>query len=250
MPIVRNVMPMSNSSDSEPSAPSEGPAAPNRGSILARFRGVRHFVLPLVCLFQFSLLVGWLTLDRPHPEPEGQDTAGLPKTEPAPGHALKDSALSRPHGEATDPRLGETHLREGNYAVALPHFTPPETEDKSAGTDKLQYCAAMCLEGMGRWKEAIAAYRQSTAATVDSRMVAACRVGQARIYVRKNQTGEAKALLYPIILQAGQPGRYDAALLAEARYLLGIALSQEAFAEQRISTLDEQLAKADVVNWP
>jgi tetratricopeptide (TPR) repeat protein len=251
-------MPMSNASDPEPGASSEdistltGQTSVATGaSQFYRYRGALRFVLPLVCLFQLSLLVGWLTLDRPRPALENDDrAASLPKDESKSGHTSKESAITKSHGESVDPRVGETLLREGNYAAALPHFVTPEAEDKSAGTDRLQYCAAICLEGMGRWKEAIAAYRQSTAAAGDSRMVAACQVGQARIYVRKNQPGEAKALLYRILLQAGQPARYEASLLAEARYILGLALSQEAFAEQRIAALDEQLAKADLVNWP
>ena len=257
VPIVRNVMPMSNASDPEQSAVSEGTTmiagqtgVATGASQFARFRGAWPYVLPLVCLFQFSLLVGWLTLDRPSPVLENDDAAASPKAESAPGHTSKESAITKSHGESADPRVGETLVREGNYALALPHFVALEAEDKSASADKLQYCSALCLEGIGRWKEAIAAYRQSTAATSDPRVTAACQVGQARIYVRKNQTGEAKALLYPIILKAGQPGRYEASLLAEARYLLGIALSQEAFAEQRIAALDEHLAKADLSNWP
>ena len=72
---------------------------------------------------------------------------------------------------------------------------------------------------------------------------AAGMVAQARTWLRKNQTAEAKGLLYPLILQGGQPGRYQVALLAEARFLLGLALAKVALAEQRLATLDETRAR-------
>jgi hypothetical protein len=64
-----------------------------------------------------------------------------------------------------------------------------------------------------------------------------------------NRAAEAKTLLFPVILASGQPDQFDATLLIEARYLLGLAMSVEAFGNQRLPGLDECPIFANTATW-
>jgi tetratricopeptide (TPR) repeat protein len=216
----------------------------------ARLGAALRFLWPVLCLFQFGMLAGWWMVSQPTegtPAAEATESgkrASLPDSAPAQVHQ------STPNIEQPDPGLGEKYLGESNYALALQHLMPVNMEAKSALADTMQFRIALCLEGLGRLEEALAAYRAVVAKTTSLRKAAAAQTAQARIQLRQNHTVEAKTLLYPILLQAGHPGRFDPAMLAEARYLLAISLSHEAFTDHRLSALDEPLVHLSQASWP
>ena len=199
--------------------------------------------LPLVCLFQSSLLVSWFLM--PSPEIQGPAEEHAPKTLPA----EKREVSTTPDTVQPDPRRGETLLHEGNYALALPHFWPATAAARSALPDTLHYRAALCLEALGCWVEALEAYRVAESKSANERLVTAGQVAQARIYVRLNHAAEAKNLLLPLLLHSGQSDRLEPSLLIEARYLLGLALSQEAFGDQRLPKMEERPVQANSAAW-
>ncbi|HYV37904.1 MAG TPA: tetratricopeptide repeat protein [Gemmataceae bacterium] len=216
----------------------EGGAAPPQ----RRLAGLLRWALPLVCVFQTSLLASWL-LVSPHGVHEPAED--MPKPQPVD----KQQTTTTADAMQPDPRQGETHLREGNYALALPHFWPSAPAAKLALPDTVQFRAALCLEALGWWPEALEAYRGAVSKTANASLATAGQVAQARIHVRMNHSAEAKSLLFPLLLQSGQSDRYHPTLLIEARYLLGLALSQEAFADQLLPGLEDRPISANSATW-
>jgi tetratricopeptide (TPR) repeat protein len=208
------------------------------------FGRLRLYLWPLLCLFQGSLVIGYLAVHHEPAEPE----------EP-PVPVVKHDAerpIAPPHAdeEKLDPRQGEAHLRDGKFALALPHLLPTDAELRAGLPDVTLFSAGLCLEGLGRWKEALGVYREAVARTANPRLQAAAQVCQARVWARRGQGAEAKALLRPLLLEAGQPGRFDSAVVAEAHFLLGLAISRVAFGEQHVGTADDLLAIAPQAAWP
>ncbi len=166
---------MSNSVAAEPvirsmneTTPSAQPPSSPRSHGHSKLAFLWRFGIPLLCLFQSSLLAGWLLLARTG-DPVASDVAQEsakpgPAAEKPSGLASKTTA----NAEELDPRTGEALLKAGNYTAALEHFQPVEPGAKSGNADRLAFCTGLCLEGLGRWKEALAAYRQAVTTTTES----------------------------------------------------------------------------------
>jgi tetratricopeptide (TPR) repeat protein len=200
------------------------------------------YVWLVLCLLQMGVIASWVLnvylADSPAPHAAEHPNKPARPEQPAQGE------------QPLDPRRGEALLREGDYAGALACFPTSAGNAKVPLSAANQFHAGLCLEGLGRWNEALTAYRAASSQTRDSWLETAAQVAQARVWVRQNQTAEAKVLLYPLILRMGQQGRDEAALDAEALYLLGLALAREARTEPRRGEIDEQLVSPRQGTWP
>src|SRR5262249_18767229 len=86
--------------------------------------------------------------------------------------------------------------------------------------------------------------------TENPRAAAAADIGQARVLVRLRQPGEAKNLLYSVLLRSGSPELRGQALLGDARYLLALTLTLDALKPGKPGPLSDSLAEYTATDWP
>jgi tetratricopeptide (TPR) repeat protein len=231
-----------------PSNTDAGPAAAASARESAPFwKSAVKLLCPVLCLFQGTFLLSWLLLSRlatdgPRPEavPAAHEvkSAPTPSAEPAPEKA-----------EAEDLRLADAELQQGNYARALARYRPGPPSRRPMPA-QMQFRVGLCLEGLGKWDEALAAYRDLVAGAPAPHLLTAGQVAQARVWARRGQPGEVQELLSPVLLIAGDGRRCPPALAAEARYLLGLSLGRQAFPERRPPRGQEPLVRTDAGQWP
>ena len=119
-----------------------------------RIARLARFGWPVLCLFQFGLLVGIWCLG-PGPEPRRDPEAAAAPRPPSPspsGKAVEKKGatpLAAPprRSPPTDFRRGDELVRQGKYQLALAAYPPP-TADAGAALGQLNYRLALCLEGV------------------------------------------------------------------------------------------------------
>jgi len=78
----------------------------------------------------------------------------------APYDRIPESAPPSPPGTPIgEVKRGDDLLRLGRYELALAIYQPLNQGTAAPLRDLVQYRVALCLEGLGRWDQAIAAYR-------------------------------------------------------------------------------------------
>ncbi len=214
---------------------------------------ILRFGWPVLCLFQLGLLVGgYLVWKRSPTLPETSEgrvqaprpTARLLAPETAP------EALPPPRTPPSDVGRADDLLRSGRYELALALYQPLCEGAAASLRDALQFRVALCLEGLGRWDQAIAAYRALASRSPMQAVAAAAQLGQARAWIRMRRPAEAKVLLGDLIVRSAQPVLRDQPYLVDARYLLGLALTVEALRPGKPGPLVDQAATHTATDWP
>jgi tetratricopeptide (TPR) repeat protein len=233
---------------SDPNKPAPRPepvAAPLPRRQAGRVR-VGWYVVGLICLVQFGLIGGWLFTHYYHPAwlgPAEQQVVINPK-EPDP-----DAVEPLRPGEIPTVERGDQFLQEGRYDLALKVYDPLAATASGALRDALAYRVALAYEGLGRADDGLKAYRK-VAGTERPVTRAAAEIGQARLLIRQRRASEAKAVLYPLLLRSGTPELRDQPYLADARYLLALALTLEAVKPEQPGPLSGALAEYTLTDWP
>jgi tetratricopeptide (TPR) repeat protein len=183
-----------------------------------------------VCLFQMGLIAGAFQLGLRLTGPE----ATAPVEEPAEEHAplvapWKQPPLESIQGPAAKGELDEVDrlFRVGRYELGLTLCRSFSNRAVAGLRDAFQYRLALCLEGMGHWDEALTSYRQLASHTASPRTSAIALLGQARIWLRMRRPAEGKALLCDLLRRSALPELHDRPFLADARYLLALAIPLE-----------------------
>jgi tetratricopeptide (TPR) repeat protein len=190
-----------------PPPPAESAAAPLRGAILP--------VLALCSvLFVASLLVSWFIRNQTLPgEVEEPD----------------ESVVRNNKDENTLAGLlarGDRALQRHQFGDALSHYRKvQDTADQVAWA--VHYRVGLCNESLGHADQATAAYRQALSSTLAPAPAVACQIGIARCLLRQKQPSGARLALYPLLLDEARQHGIAAAMLADARYLVALALAQE-----------------------
>lgn len=148
---------------------------------------------------------------------EPHQTAGHDRPPPVPPRRVVDE-LER----------GDRLIRSGRYDLALPVFEAFGPNVAATLRDQVQYRLALCLEGLGRWEEAVTAYRALLPQNPNRQVVVAAEVGLGRVWLRSGRPAEAVELLCRQRLRAALDAKVCPAALEEARYILGLALAAEA----------------------
>src|SRR5207244_782764 len=118
-------------------------------------------------------------------------------------------------------------------------------EGASPRAELLQYRQALCLEGLGRWDQALAAYRY-VVSHADKELVAKALLSQARILLRLGQAAEAKNILFPFLL----PGEgAESELVRAGRSRLALALAAEALARRIGGPLEDNVVRPFLGPW-
>jgi tetratricopeptide (TPR) repeat protein len=144
---------------------------------------------------------------------------------------------------------GDDLLSEGRYEAAI-SFYKPLSEGTGPLADAVRYRIGLCQESLGRWDEALLQQRDVASRNTSVRIVAAAQLSQARIWVRMGKPTEAKRLLCDLILRSAEPELHDQALLADAFYLLALAMSVEVIHPEPPGPFNEAVVSHKVADWP
>jgi tetratricopeptide (TPR) repeat protein len=140
-------------------------------------------------------------------------------------------------------------IRSGRYDLALPVFQAFGPNVAAALRHQVQFRLALCLEGLGRWDEALAAYRALLPQNPNRQVVVAAEAGLGRVWLRSGQPAEARDLLCRQRLRSALDAEACPAALEEARYVLALALAAEATPPPAGISL-ERLLEAKPTHWP
>lgn len=239
-----------------PSTPGSDPApAPQRERASARpsvFGRLLRGLWPVLCVLQLGLLIGgyFYFVHKPADEhaaspPEPSRPAAPPKT-PKP----RRLAPPAPGAMAADMEAGDRLFRSGRYDLALPVYQAFGSNAAAPLRDLVQYRVALCLEGLGRWAEATAAYRNLLTQTPQRRVVIAAEVGLGRVWLHSGQTVEARNLMCRVLRRAAADARLCPPALEEAHYLLALALAREAAPSEPTGPPFDRLIEVTALRWP
>lgn len=191
--------------------------------------------------FYFGGRLGGLPVHRAVEEDAARDSSLPPSSEIRTEHA---EPVIRIDLEEVD-RL----LRTGRFEVALAICKQASDGAASQLRDAFRYRHALSLEGMGRWDDAIKVFSSVVSRSNSPLMVSAAQLGQARVWLRMRRHTQGKVLLCDLILRAGDPVASDPVLLANARYMLALALALEATEALPDSPTEDALANHSPSDW-
>jgi tetratricopeptide (TPR) repeat protein len=212
----------------------------------------RHFFWPIVCLFQFGLIIGGIMWGRSSVQvaPNQPDKSSV--YQPAPAAARvpepKPTVIPKLAGESLE--RGDDLVLEGNYEAALAVYQPPGGGIAPAFHASLQYRIALCQEALGHWDQALGSYRAVSSYGRSITSVAAGQLGQARIWIRMRKFTDAKKLLCDLTLRSGLPALREHPLLADSQYLLALTEALENLHEDKPGPANEALAAYALTDWP
>lgn len=222
-----------------------------------------RFLWPVLCLFQFGLILGGIWYGR-HSTNTSQEERGVTDRLAA---SVAETVKQLDATPLATPPVGETgraddFVREGRYEAALAIYESLAANATGSMRDALAYRIALCQEGMGRWDQAIGTFRTIISRSDVVPMTAAAQLGQARTWMRMKRPVEAKVLLYDLLLHSSRPGLRQQMigdgphfetppqpLLADVRYLLALALTLESLPLTRPGPLNEALAPHTAADW-
>lgn len=198
-----------------------------------RLVGVAQKIAAILGLFALGLVVGWATKGKPvDPDDtskaasDGKHVAGAAESPRIRGESEVAAALHR----------GRELLQEGRWQQALGTFQKLADESKGAVPGPLALRLAQCHEELGQWNNALQML-QLAMAQGSATQAQVAQLGQARVQLRRQQSAAAQALLWPIVLRAGNFGPTTPAVV-EAEYLLALALAQESMPKKKHESLE------------
>ncbi len=218
-----------------PSTPTEESAAQPSVSSSPPGRS-RRLLWPALCFLQVGLLIGGYVLSKQIRTAAAShaEEAPTPSEHPrivSPDHIVPPPASSDPD----DLDRGDKLIRSGRFDLALPVFRGFGPTVAPPLHDLIQYRIGLCLEGMGRWDEAVATYRGLLTQGQNVRVTAAAQVAQARIAFQRGRPEEIQDLLCRMLLHSARYTKHCSAALEEAQFLLAFALTRAAAAQAQSS---------------
>ena len=177
----------------------------------------RLAVLPI--FFTVAALVNWQLQSQDHDE-EVDNAVPAQTKNPA-----KTALLPVNHVEL----LGRADyaLRQQRFSVALALYEDLRASSSDHGP-LIEYRHALCLESVGQVDRAIPRFRASISTAPSPALSFACHLGLARCLFRQGQFAECRRLLYPFLFDESRQSDIPRTFVADARYLIALALSREA----------------------
>lgn len=207
-------------SEAVPSATDpETPPGPATASLLSRMR-VTIVMAILSAVFLAAFLGSW-QVQRLISSDARHDGAIDDATK-------KDKKPPEAHVELAHADRG---LREQRFAEAI------ATYQAIAGSTPtlvplLQYRIGLCHESLGQTEQAMAAYRNAMGTTSARPLAVACRARVAACLFKRQQPSDARRLLAGLLLDESTQYAIPRELLAEARHLYALSLSQHSATTQ------------------
>jgi tetratricopeptide (TPR) repeat protein len=214
---------------------------------------------PLLLLFQAALIAVAFRLGANLAAPE---TSAM--NEPASDEPVQFPPLQQGLPETGPLRAAKGELDEVDRLVGVgrhelaPALCSSLVERATAGLrDAFRYRLALCLEGLGRWDQALTVYRTLASHTPSARASAVALLGQARVWLRMRRPAEAKALLCDLLRRSALPALHGQPFLIDARYLLALASALDVlpneppgpFRDDPVSPLTTDWALDHALDW-
>lgn len=139
----------------------------------------------------------------------------------------------------------DTLIRAGSYAEALALCQSSPAPTNPAEARSWAYREAVCLEALGRLKDAIAAYHRSEPPSGDQAAWARALLGQARCAITSGDLVTAQKWLDRVLLQSGHPDCLGTTIGDECRFLQTRLDALRLGPVQALDPLD-----AEAVAWP
>ena len=111
----------------------------------------------------------------------------------------------QPPTEKMDRARADELFKEGRPDQALAAYQTLAAARKIPPASDLSYRMALCHEELAAWDNALRIYQDLVQHGRDAE-AAAAQLGQGAVHFRRGQPGEASALLWPLVLQAGRFG--------------------------------------------
>lgn len=192
-----------------------------------------------------GLIAGWLLL-RSHSS----------SSTPADSHEPGDPSVSSHAGGTLSVNLIATELsrtddllRQGRYDRALAAYQSLLAEGVGSQTGRIHFRQAIALEGLARWDLALASYRRAANSDLPLSVRLAAEVAQGRIWIHCQKPTEARPLLCRLLLHTGQTEVHDSSAVAEARYLLALALARSALPPIEPGVQHDTPARVTALEW-
>lgn len=152
------------------------------------------------------------------------------KAEKPNAHDPKPKAAQPEGGKARDAHEHEPKAEKQNPPDAKPHdakeakphdahAVPGDHTAHGSGDPAMAYREGLCLEGLGRWQEAIAAYKRADSGSEHVAVWARATLAQARCLAAEGDLHAAGALLDRVVPRSGHPDCRGRRVLEECLYL-------------------------------
>jgi tetratricopeptide (TPR) repeat protein len=204
-----------------------------------------RYAVVVVGLFLASAAASWLMRSgRNADDPVTSENPNPTRSPTPPGVS---TTARPPADEKADIGRGDDLLRQGRYEQALAVYQSQMQDAKDERPDTLEFRIALCLEGLGKSDKALAACRTVSTRNTGSAGVVA-HLGMARLHIARGEFSAAANLLYPFLLQA-QRLPSDSPALAEAQYMLALALAFQVSPRKKPGALHEGLSLPALTDW-
>lgn len=206
-----------------------------------------RFIWPIVCLFQLGLVAGLYVSRTGHDPavPEGD----LPQTARDRDSHSPAAETSDFEGSAAEFAQADDFLQRGWYEHALARYTASRAVPSGEISGALRFKMALCLEGLGHWDRAIAAYSEAAAGTSTDPIPVAARLARARLLYRMRNTQEARLAIRDLLLNSQFAAPLAPAVVEELTQLLGLTLAMEALGSAVPGPAHESTLAFPVLEW-
>jgi tetratricopeptide (TPR) repeat protein len=198
----------------------------------------------VLLLFLLGILGGLLWKNSNESSIPRAETSSQDVMPPIKHEAPDKNPVAMPADPAAARELGDQMLRHGNAAQALAVYQEIGRRSSAGPDDALQYRIAIASEAVGQFDQANDAYGSVLSHSPDEVSKAAAQLGKARVHIRRNNPGEATALLDALILRSGLTVLAKHPLLGDASYLLALVNAHEAFPSKPPGPFDDALVSS------
>lgn len=194
---------------------------------------LQFFGWPTLCAVLFGMVMHLLFFAKPKAAPEA-----APARVEIPAAAMRERQ-----------RQGDDHLRAGEYPAALEAYRSLALVSTRTPAP-IAFRLALAQEALGEWEASTDNYRLAAAAT-DPWLVLAAQMGLGRIGVRLNSPEDSLAPLSDLLLRSSALEATEAEFASEARFLLGLAMTDRPNTTPPISpVLSEIPLQRLSIEWP
>ncbi len=235
-----------------PGQASDNTEQPKSSAAREAISPLRWFGWPLLCLFQLGLIAAAFQLGSRLAAPEASRPVEPPDVEHMPVVPTWRQAPVEPaEGPAAKGDLDEVDrlIRVGSYELGLTLCRSVGDRAVAGRREAAQYRLALCLEGLGHWDEALTSYRKLASHTSSARTAAIALLGQARVWLRCAGRPRARRSCAISCAPAALPSLREQPFLAEARYLLALAIPLELLPNEQPGPFNDNPVSPLTSDW-
>ena len=158
---------------------------------------------------------------------------------------------TRPMMPQLDREVGDRHFEERRFEVALGYYRSLGGNDPTRLPPELGYRVALCLEGLGRWENALEGFAVASEAAETPVLKVAASVAQARVLLRMHEPDRAGMLLRSLLFHSSALDSVPPELMREIEFLIPLTQTQDSLAGRKRSADGvAQFPVDDTFDWP